>query len=215
MATINFDANTVEPQAAFDPLPTNWYNVIITESEMKPTSAGDGSYLALQLKVVDGEFVNRVVFTNLNLQNKNPVAQEIAYKQLSAICHAVGVIQVADSQELHGKPLQARIAYKPPSTNKETGQEYDAGNDVKSFKAVEAGGGTAGAATATGGVGDAPPAWATAGQEQPTAEPAAETKVEPVAQEQVATQEPAQVATAEPAATTVPSGIPDKPPWAK
>src|SRR5574340_423845 len=103
MAGLNFDASTVNPNQAFDPIPPGWYNVQISESEMKPTNDGSGAYLALTMTVLDGPHAGRKLFDRLNLQNKNSVTVEIAYKNLSAICHAVGVIRVQDSAQLRSE----------------------------------------------------------------------------------------------------------------
>lgn len=138
MTTLNFDATNVPEQDSFDPLPPSWYNAVITDSEVKPTNAGTGSYLSLEFTILDGEYANRKVFTNLNLENPNPVAVEIAQKQLSSICHATGVIQVGESEELHDKPMQIKLSVRKAN------DEYDASNDVKAFKAIE-GGAAAGA----------------------------------------------------------------------
>lgn len=136
MAQLNFNAATVDPAQTFDPVPAGWYNCMMVESEMKPTSAGDGSFLSCTFEIVDGEYKGRKLFDRLNLQNKNPVAVEIAYKTLSAICHAVGVIQVADSSQLHNRPLQVKASYKPAGRGND-GKQYDASNEVKGYKAIE------------------------------------------------------------------------------
>jgi hypothetical protein len=134
MAQLNFDASQVDPQQSLEPLPTGWYNCVIDNSEIKPTKDGTGAYLSLSFRVLDGDCAGRKVYTNLNIQNKNMVAQEIAFKQLSAICHAVGVIQCPQSELLHDKPLQLRVTLQPPKDG------YDASNNVKAFKAIEDGG---------------------------------------------------------------------------
>lgn len=131
MAQLNFDARQVDPQQSFEPIPAGWYNMMIVESEMKPTSNGQGAYLQLSLKVVDGQYAGRQVFDRLNLQNQNPVAAEIAYKRLSAYCHATGVIQVQDSQQLHGIPLKARVSVRTDSTG-----QYDPSNEIKAVKHI-------------------------------------------------------------------------------
>lgn len=132
MAQLNFDARQVDPQQSFEPIPAGWYNMMIVESEMKPTSNGQGAYLQLSLKVVDGQYAGRQVFDRLNLQNQNPVAAEIAYKRLSAYCHATGVIQVQDSQQLHGIPLKARVSVRTDSTG-----QYDPSNEIKAVKHIK------------------------------------------------------------------------------
>lgn len=131
MAQLNFDARQVDPQQSFEPIPAGWYNMMIVESAMKPTSNGQGAYLQLSLKVVDGQYAGRQVFDRLNLQNQNPVAAEIAYKRLSAYCHATGVIQVQDSQQLHGIPLKARVTVRTDSTG-----QYDPSNEIKAVKHI-------------------------------------------------------------------------------
>lgn len=133
MANLNFNAQTVEPQAAFDPLPAGWYQMQIVESELKPTSNGEGQYLQLKLQVINGEHANRVVFERLNIVNRNPTAQEIAYRTLSSICHATNVIQVEDSQQLHGIPMEVKVSVRPAKDG------YDASNDVKGYRAINAG----------------------------------------------------------------------------
>lgn len=131
MSQLNFDARQVAPQQTFDPVPAGWYNFMIVESEMKPTSNGQGAYLQLTLKIVDGAHAGRQVFDRLNLQNQNPVASEIAYRRLSAYCHATGVIQVQDSQQLHGIPFKGRVSVRTDSSG-----QYDPSNEVKAVKHI-------------------------------------------------------------------------------
>lgn len=131
MAQLNFDARTVVPDTGQqDPVPAGWYNVVIDKSEMKPTKDGTGMRLELQFKIIDGQFVNRKIFEGLNLKNVNPVAQEIAYKQLSAIAHAVKVLIVEDSSQMHNIPLKVKVKLKAA-----TGQ-YDAGNSIVAYKDI-------------------------------------------------------------------------------
>lgn len=135
MAQLNFNAAQVQPQQPFEPVPNNWYNVVIDESEVKPTSSGTGAYLELRLNIIDGDYANRKLFCRLNIQNDNAKTVEIAYQQLSAICHATQTIQVNDSSELHGKPFQVKVIVKPPQNG------YDASNEFKGFKACDGGAG--------------------------------------------------------------------------
>jgi hypothetical protein len=68
----------------------------------------------------------------LNLKNPNSVAVDIANKTLSSICYAVGVMNPNDSEELHDRPLEVKLAVKPPRDN------YDATNEVKGYRSAEA-----------------------------------------------------------------------------
>lgn len=128
MATINFNAAEVAPQQSFEALPAGWYNMMVTESEMRPTKDGQNQYLRLTLKIIDGEHANRQTWDILNIQHQNPVVVEIAYRQLSAYCHATGQIQLQDSQQLHGIPMKVRLAVRPAT------ERYEASNDVKEVK---------------------------------------------------------------------------------
>ena len=51
LSNLNFDANAVQPQESFEPIPAGWYECMIVESEMKQTKNGTGQYLQLRLDV--------------------------------------------------------------------------------------------------------------------------------------------------------------------
>lgn len=128
MVQLNFDANQVAPNTGFEPVPEGWYNVAITESEIKPTKDGEGAYLQLKTSIIDGPHTGKPIFVRLNIQNKNQQAVDIAYGELSAICHVTGVYNVADSSQLHGIPFQVRVTVRPAKDG------HDASNDVKGYK---------------------------------------------------------------------------------
>lgn len=153
---INFDASQVAPAVAGEIIPAGWYPVQIVKSEGKPTSKGDGMYLETEMEIIGGEHKGRKLFDRFNLQNSNPIAVEIAYRMLSAVCHAVGVIQVADSQQLHGRPLMAKVKLIPAGPGAD-GKMYEAKNEVSGYKAFDAS-----AMQPSAPVGNAP-AWATGG----------------------------------------------------
>jgi hypothetical protein len=158
LVEINFDASKVDPDAGFEAIPTGWYNVAMDESSMVPTKDGAGTYLKCRFDVLDGQFKGRKVYHNLNLKNANPQTVEIAYKQLSAIAHAVGILQVTDTAHLHGRPLKIKVV-KTPAQN-----GYDEGNDIKMFKNMshDTGAAAAPAAAPAGGSTFTPPPTATA-----------------------------------------------------
>jgi len=154
MAQLNFDASQVAPSEALEAIPAGWYNAQMTASEMKPTSDGTGAYLQAEFTVLSGDYAGRKLFDRINLQNKNPVAVEIGYKTLSAICHAVGVIQVQDSQQLHGRPLQLKVSLRAAGPGAD-GKHYEASNEVKGYKGMD-GAGVPMAGAPAGGA----PSWA-------------------------------------------------------
>ncbi len=136
MADLNgFNANEVEPNTAFEAIPAGKYLAAITESEMKPTKNGGGSYLQLTLTILEGEYKGRVVWARLNLVNPNQTAVKIAQGELSAVCRAVGVMTPKDSCELHNIPMLITVKVKKREDNGELS------NEVKGFepKSVTAG----------------------------------------------------------------------------
>lgn len=129
MAQLNgtFDASGVDTSNNFDALPAGEYQVIITQSEFKMTKNGSGSYLELRQEVQDGQFRGRLLFDRLNLDNSNQKAVEIAQKQLAQICHAIGVMQVSDSEQLHNRPMVAIVKVR-------NDPQYGTSNEVKGYK---------------------------------------------------------------------------------
>jgi hypothetical protein len=105
----NFNANQVEPSSNLEAIPAGKYLAVITESELKPTKSGSGSYLQLTFQVLEGEYKGRFLWSRLNLHNANPTAVKIAQAELSAICRAVGVLTPGDSVELHNLPLVINV----------------------------------------------------------------------------------------------------------
>lgn len=148
MASLNgFNATEVDPTTSFEPVPAGKYLAAITDSEMKPTKSGGGSYLHLTFTILDGEQKGRVLWARLNLVNPNATAVKIARGELSAICRAVGVLQPRDSTELHNLPLLITVKLK---------KRIDTGeltNELKGYesKAVAASGSTGGAGGTGGG----------------------------------------------------------------
>lgn len=131
MVQLNFDATQVAPEMGFETVPAGWYNAMIDQSEMKPTKDGSGAYLEARFNIIDGQYANRKIFMRLNLRNTNPVAQEIAYKQLSAIAHAVGVLHVQDSSQLHGLPMKIKVKLR-----KDTTGQYEDSNEISTIKNI-------------------------------------------------------------------------------
>lgn len=129
-----FDASTVEPSAPMELLQPGEYPVQIIESVIKDTSTG-GKMLALTFEVIDGHSKGRRLWDNLNYINSNPQAQDIAHRAISAICHAVNVIKMDDTEQLHFKPLIAAVKVQPARTDPHTGKAYDASNRISGYKA--------------------------------------------------------------------------------
>jgi hypothetical protein len=128
MAQLNFDATQVAPSDDFSAIPSGDYVALIEDSVMKPTKAGTGQYLELKFSIVEGAYANRKLWSRLNLDNPSQVAVDIAQRDLSAICHATGVLNLQDSVALHGKPMKIRVGFDKNNAEQ---------NEIKSYKRID------------------------------------------------------------------------------
>ncbi len=150
MANLNgFNANEVEPNVGFEPLPAGDYVAAITGSQMKPTKNGAGSFLELEFTVLEGEYRDRKIWDRLCLNHPNAQAVQIARGNLSALCRAVGIMQPGDSVELHNLPLSIKVACKKREDNGEIS------NEIKGYKKK----GQNGAPSPSPGQADNTPPW--------------------------------------------------------
>lgn len=113
------------------PVPAGKYPGAIVKSEFKETKAKTGHYLALQLKIIEGQYKGRVLFTNLNLDNPNQVAVEIANKELNSICKACNKEGVEDSEELHNIPMMLTVKVT------EGDASYPPSNEITAYEPYE------------------------------------------------------------------------------
>lgn len=111
MAQLHEAANTPDNNetSGFSVIPEGTYIAQIVKSEWKETKAKDGQYINFHMKIVEGEFSGRMVFENLNMVNKNPIAVDIAKRTLNSICQACGVSNVEDTEELHGIAMEIKV----------------------------------------------------------------------------------------------------------
>lgn len=130
-----FDSTAVAPDEGrdFSPLPSGAYEVEITGSEVKDTKAGTGCYLSLELTVIGPTCAGRKVWQNITLKNANSEAESIGQAQLSALCRAVGIGVLKDSDQLFGKVVRVRLGLEKgkdghPDRNKVTAWEAMGGH---------------------------------------------------------------------------------------
>jgi hypothetical protein len=130
MASLNgFNADEFKDE--YTPLPAGRYTAMIVKSETQATKAGNGSYLKLEIDIVDGQYKGRKLFENLNLENPNQQAVNIAKATLANICRAVNILHPKDSSELHLKPISIMVSVEPERDG------YPASNRVKRWDAPE------------------------------------------------------------------------------
>lgn len=120
----------------FEPMPKGEYLSKITKSEVKETKTKTGKYIKFEFIVMNGEFKGRKFWANINIVNPNPVAVEIAQKELATLCRACGKGAIQDTQELHEIPIMVKLKVKP-----EQG-DYPAGNEPIGYYAAGKAGAT-------------------------------------------------------------------------
>lgn len=138
-----FNAADVPPAEPFSVLPANKYLAHAIQSEMRGTRDGNGQYLWIEFEILDGEYKGRKTWDRLNIVNANQQTVDIAYRTLSAICHATGTMNISDSEELHFKPVIIDVRVQPPKP------PHDASNVIKGYLPPNAGTGAPAAATPT------------------------------------------------------------------
>ena len=169
---LSFDASKVAPQTPMDILPVAWYHCEITAAETKATKgAKPGKTAAFEFTILAGEHKGRKLFANLNYENASAVAQEIGQRELSSICHAVGIVVVTDVTPFIGKQLQVKT-----KTRKATPAEIEKGYEDRSepggYKALDGASAAPSAPMIPSGP-PMPPAPPTAPPAPPVAAPAA------------------------------------------
>ena len=87
MATTNWAelmASAETAPSSFEPLPPGKYQVEVETAENKSTQKGKDMY-KLGLKVIEGEYANRKVWTNIVISPESPMALSIAFRHFAAL----------------------------------------------------------------------------------------------------------------------------------
>lgn len=125
MPQFNFNAGSVEPMAprSYGPVPEGEYEMMVVKSDVKPTKAGNGHYIELEMHVISGEHSGRRLWERLNVDNPNKDAENIAKAALAALCAALGVDDMTETEQLHDLPFLAKVEIdrKEPDRNRITG----------------------------------------------------------------------------------------------
>jgi hypothetical protein len=124
-----FDATTVAPDEGLSVVPAGAYTAIVSDAIEKQNKAGNGTNLELTFQIVGGPQAGRKIKTWLALDNQSGEAVRIARGKLSAICHAVRVLQPRSPQELTNIPLDIDVKVKP---REDKPGEFS--NEIASFK---------------------------------------------------------------------------------
>lgn len=131
MANFNYQVTAEQVQTSendFQPIPAGKYSVYIEDISINETRAGTGQYLRIKLRVADGQpYANRIIWTYINFQNTNPVAERIGQQKLNQLLLSCGLHVIQDTDELLNRVVLAQVIVREASNG------YEASNDVKAF----------------------------------------------------------------------------------
>lgn len=117
---LSMDLSNVQEMQGNSPIPPGEYNIKIINSEYKESRSGNGGYLRMQYKVVDGPMIGRSVFDNLNLWHSDQKTREISQSRLKAIAKAIrhpNPSFIRNTDELIGHQMNIRVSIKDDFNN--------------------------------------------------------------------------------------------------
>lgn len=127
MSLLNFNLAEISAEEERSVIPVGTYGAVIESAEMRETRTGTGQFLALGFSLQgNAQYDNARVWTNLNLFNQNPKAQDIGRKELRRLADALGMSNIVDTDEVIGKRLNIKVGI-------EKSEGYDDRNTVKAF----------------------------------------------------------------------------------
>lgn len=136
-----FDANAVEPDQGRDFTLIEAGTLLdfeITGCEVKDAGSGNGCYLALETTIVGPTHAGRKVWQNITLRNTNAQAESIGQAQLSALCRAVGIANLTDTDQLFQKMFRGRVGIekgRPKNKLDPNGERYPDRNNIAAYEA--------------------------------------------------------------------------------
>jgi hypothetical protein len=110
-------------------VPEGWYSATVKSATVETTKAGNGQYIKLRFDIIGESHSGRVVFSNLNIRNPNPKAEEIGRQQVGEIARAIGLASITDTDQLVGANLKIKVAIRKSD-------QYGDSNEVRGFKAM-------------------------------------------------------------------------------
>ena len=102
------------------PLPVGEYPLEIEKAEVRRTKNGEGLGANITFDVAGPTHTGRKVFVWFNLRHSNEVAEKIGQSEFAALCKAVGLVAVQDTDELLGKTFLGKVGIdkKDPTANR-------------------------------------------------------------------------------------------------
>lgn len=111
MAQLGFNAGDYDPTDDFEPLPPGEYLTMITEASLENTKSG-GRMVKLTYTIMEGQYESRKLWSQHNIENRSPRAEEIGRKELSRIAHAINQPMISDTDQLLSQVIRIRVVVK-------------------------------------------------------------------------------------------------------
>jgi len=108
-----FDASTVAPAGTRTLIPAGRYKAHVLRTDLLDNKAQTGKFLWYEIEIIEGEFQGCTLEARMNIVNPNQQAMDIAQRELSALCHATGEMNVSDTDQFIGKPFCLVVKVKP------------------------------------------------------------------------------------------------------
>lgn len=133
-----FDPNEHKDDGRFDALPAGDYKVSVESCEYGDNKSGNGKLIKLKLSVLGGEFENRKLFHNFNIQHPNKTAQSIGQGDFARFLLAIkhGPINLDEVGKLVDKNLVVTL-----NQFKDNYRQGELNNAIKEFKPIDQSGG--------------------------------------------------------------------------
>lgn len=128
---VNFSKDEAESTGDYKPIPRGEYHCKITDNEvaLSKSEKNPGKPMwKMELTVQDGEYENRKLITNVCLWNGALYSLSQIMKAIYQVDIEAGEFRVPAAADLIGKDVIAKVMVKPAN------DQYDAGNNIKSFK---------------------------------------------------------------------------------
>jgi len=114
----NFVSDDTKARSSFTPVPTGEYHLLVEKSVEGKSSAGN-ALLKIQFKIEDGEYADRKLFTNINLEHDNPQVVSIGQQQLQTLRLQLGLKTISCAEDLVGHSFVTTVKV---NKRKDTGE---------------------------------------------------------------------------------------------
>jgi hypothetical protein len=119
------------PTTSYDAIPAGLYEATIANAEIKDSKSG-GKYINVRYDITGPSHAGRVVFGMITISNANPKAEEVGRQQLGELIRAIGLDNLADTDQLIGGSLIIKL-------DVEQSEKYGEQNRVRGFRPTSKG----------------------------------------------------------------------------